>query len=142
MTSNIGGHWIQDPSISDEEKRERTMEALKAAFRPEFLNRIDDMITFRSLGMEDIDRIIDIQIGLIEKRLRERKLSLELTEEAKNYIAHAGYSPVYGARPLKRTLQKLILDNLAMKILEGTFAEGDHILVELTDSGEMIFKKR
>ena len=142
MTSNIGGHWIQDPSISDEEKRERTMEALKAAFRPEFLNRIDDMITFRSLGMEDIDRIIDIQIGLIEKRLKERKLSLELTEEAKNYIAHAGYSPVYGARPLKRTLQKLILDNLAMKILEGTFAEGDHILVELTDSGEMIFKKR
>ena len=142
MTSNIGGHWIQDPSISDEEKREKTMEALKAAFRPEFLNRIDDMITFRSLGMEDIDRIIDIQIGLIEKRLKERKLSLELTEEAKNYIAHAGYSPVYGARPLKRALQKLILDNLAMKILEGTFAEGDHILVELTDSGEVVFKKR
>ena len=142
MTSNIGGHWIQDPSISDEEKRERTMEALKAAFRPEFLNRIDDMITFRSLGMEDIDRIIDIQIGLIEKRLKERKLSLELTEEAKNYIAHAGYSPVYGARPLKRALQKLILDNLAMKILEGTFAEGDHILVELTDSGEIAFKKK
>ena len=142
MTSNIGGHWIQDPSISDEEKREKTMEALKAAFRPEFLNRIDDMITFRSLGMEDIDRIIDIQIGLIEKRLKERKLSLELTEEAKNYIAHAGYSPVYGARPLKRALQKLILDNLAMKILEGTFAEGDHILVELTDSGEMVFKRR
>ena len=142
MTSNIGGHWIQDPSISDEEKRERTMEALKAAFRPEFLNRIDDMITFRSLGMEDIDRIIDIQIGLIEKRLKERKLSLELTEEAKNYIAHAGYSPVYGARPLKRALQKLILDNLAMKILEGTFAEGDHILVELTDSGEIAFKRR
>ena len=118
------------------------MEALKAAFRPEFLNRIDDMITFRSLGMEDIDRIIDIQIGLIEKRLKERKLSLELTEEAKNYIAHAGYSPVYGARPLKRALQKLILDNLAMKILEGTFAEGDHILVELTDSGEIAFKKK
>ncbi len=142
MTSNIGGHWIQEPSISDEEKRERTMEALKAAFRPEFLNRIDDIITFRSLGMSDIDRIIGIQIGLIEKRLKERKLSLELTEEAKNYIAHAGYSPVYGARPLKRALQKLILDNLAMKILEGTFAEGDHILVDSTDSGEMVFKKK
>jgi ATP-dependent Clp protease ATP-binding subunit ClpB len=142
MTSNIGGHWIQDPSISDEEKRERTMEALKAAFRPEFLNRIDDIITFRSLGMSDIDRIIDIQIGFIEKRLKERKLSLELTEAAKNYIAHAGYSPAYGARPLKRALQKLILDNLAMKILEGTFAEGDHILVDSTDSREMVFKKR
>jgi len=142
MTSNIGGHWIQEPSISDEEKRERTMEALKAAFRPEFLNRIDDIITFRSLGMSDIDRIIGIQIGLIEKRLKERKLSLELTEEAKNYIAHTGYSPVYGARPLKRALQKLILDNLAMKILEGTFSEGDHILVDSTDSGEMVFKKK
>ncbi len=142
MTSNIGGHWIQDPSISDEEKRERTMEALKAAFRPEFLNRIDDIITFRSLGMNDIDRIIDIQIGLIERRLMERKLSLELTEDAKNYIARAGYSPVYGARPLKRALQKLILDNLALRILEGEFTEGDHILVESTDSGDISFKKK
>jgi ATP-dependent Clp protease ATP-binding subunit ClpB len=141
MTSNIGGHWIHDPSISDEEKRERTMEAMKAVFRPEFLNRIDDIITFRSLGMNDIDRIIDIQIGLIEKRLKEKKLSIELTESAKKYISQAGYSPVYGARPLKRALQKLILDSLAMKILEGTFAEGDHIQIDSTDSGDMVFKK-
>jgi ATP-dependent Clp protease ATP-binding subunit ClpB len=142
MTSNIGGQWIQDQALSEDEKRARTTEALKSAFRPEFLNRIDDVITFRSLDMSDIERIIDIQIGMIEKRLKERKLSLELTEAAKNYISKTGYSPVYGARPLKRALQKLILDNLAMKILEGTFAEGDHILVDLTDSGEMVFKKR
>jgi ATP-dependent Clp protease ATP-binding subunit ClpB len=142
MTSNIGGHWIHDPSIGDDEKRERTMEALKAAFRPEFLNRIDDIISFRSLEMRDIDRIIDIQISLIERRLAERKLSLELTEDAKNYIARAGYSPVYGARPLKRTLQKLILDNLALKILEGEFVEGDHILVALSDLGGITFKKK
>lgn len=141
MTSNIGGHWIQDPSISDEEKREMTMEAMKAAFRPEFLNRIDDIITFRSLGMNEIDRIIDIQIRLLEKRLKEKKLSLELTQRAKKYISHAGYSPIYGARPLKRALQKLILDILAMKILEGTFAEGDHIRVDSTDSGDMVFEK-
>jgi ATP-dependent Clp protease ATP-binding subunit ClpB len=142
MTSNIGGQWIQDQTLSEEEKRARTTEALKSAFRPEFLNRIDDVITFRSLDMSDIERIIDIQIGMIEKRLKERKISLELTESAKNYISKTGYSPVYGARPLKRALQKLILDNLAMKILEGTFAEGDHVLVDLTDSGEMAFKKR
>jgi len=142
MTSNIGGQWIQDPSLSEEEKKTRTAEALKSAFRPEFLNRIDDMITFRSLNMNDIDRIIDIQIGLIEKRLRERKLSLELTEGAKKYIANAGYSPIYGARPLKRALQKILLDNLAMKILEGEFHEGDHIRVDSTDSGEMVFRKK
>jgi ATP-dependent Clp protease ATP-binding subunit ClpB len=142
MTSNIGGQWIQDPSISEETKREKMMDALRAAFRPEFLNRIDDMVTFRSLNMNDIDRIIDIQISLVEKRLKERKLSLELTEEAKKYIAQAGYSPVYGARPLKRVLQKLILDNLAMKLLEGTFVEGDHILVELTASGDIALRKR
>lgn len=142
MTSNIGGQWIQDLSISDEEKRTRTMETLRSTFRPEFLNRIDDIITFRSLTISDIDNIIDIQINLIQRRLKERKLTLELTENAKNYIAKAGYSPVYGARPLKRALQKMILDNLAMKILEGTFAEGDHIIVDSNDSGEMIFEKR
>jgi ATP-dependent Clp protease ATP-binding subunit ClpB len=142
MTSNIGGQWIQDPSLSEEEKKTRTTEALKSAFRPEFLNRIDDMITFRSLNMNDIDRIIDIQIGLIEKRLRERKLSLELTEGAKKYMATAGYSPIYGARPLKRALQKILLDNLAMKILEGEFHEGDHIRVDSTDSGEVMFRKK
>jgi ATP-dependent Clp protease ATP-binding subunit ClpB len=142
MTSNIGGQWIQDQTLTEEEKRARTTEALKSAFRPEFLNRIDDVITFRSLDISDIERIIDIQIGMIQKRLRERKISLELTEAAKNYISKTGYSPVYGARPLKRALQKLILDNLAMKILEGTFAEGDHVLVDFMDSGEMVFKKK
>jgi len=142
MTSNIGGQWIHDPSISDEERRIRTMEALRSTFRPEFLNRIDDIITFRSLTIDDIDRIIDIQIGLIQKRLKERKLTLELTENAKKYIAKSGYSPVYGARPLKRALQKLLLDNLALRILGGTFAEGDHIIVDAKENGELIFKKR
>jgi ATP-dependent Clp protease ATP-binding subunit ClpB len=142
MTSNIGGQWIHDLSLSEEDRRARTLDSLRATFRPEFLNRIDDTIIFRSLTIGDIDRIIDIQIGLIQKRLKERKLTLELTENAKNYIAKSGYSPVYGARPLKRTLQKLLLDNLALRMLEGTFAEGDHIIVDAKDSGEMIFEKR
>ena len=141
MTSNIGGHLVHDIALSDEEKRMRTMDLLRSTFRPEFLNRIDDIVTFRSLTVHDIDRIIDIQIALIQKRLKERKLTLELTENAKKYIAKTGYSPVYGARPLKRSLQKLLLDNLSLKILEGTFTEGNHIIVDSTDSGEMIFQK-
>ena len=139
MTSNIGSQWLQDQSLGDEERRDRTMEALRATFKPEFLNRIDDIIIFRSLTMEDIERIIDIQLGLIGKRLQERKLTLELTESAKNYIAQEGYSPVYGARPLKRVLQKQILDNLAMQILEGGFAEGDHIVIDHED-GRVVFR--
>ena len=142
MTSNIGGHLIHEIALSDEEKRTRTMDLLRSTFRPEFLNRIDDIVTFRSLTTHDIDRIIDIQIDLIQKRLKERKLILELTENAKKYIAKTGYSPVYGARPLKRALQKLLLDNLSLKLLDGTFTEGNHILVDATDSGEMIFEKR
>ena len=139
MTSNIGSQWLQDPSLGDEERRDRTLEALRATFKPEFLNRIDDTIIFRSLTMEDIERIIDIQLGLIRKRLQEKKLTLELTESAKNYIAQEGYSPVYGARPLKRVLQKQILDNLAMQILEGGFAEGDHIVIDHED-GRVVFR--
>ena len=141
MTSNIGSQFIQDLSIPDEEKENMTMNALRAGFKPEFLNRIDDIITFRALTIDDIDRIVDIQVRLIQKRLQERKMSLELTEKTKKYIAKTGYSPVYGARPLKRALQKMILDDLSMQILEGNFADGDHILADVTKNGDIHFKK-
>jgi ATP-dependent Clp protease ATP-binding subunit ClpB len=141
MTSNIGGQWLQDHSLGDEERKDRTMEALRATFKPEFINRIDDIVIFRSLAMEDIERIIDIQLALIRKRLQEKKLSLELTEGAKEYIAQQGYSPVYGARPLKRVLQKQLLDTLAMNLLEGSFAEGDQIVID-SGGGGIILRKR
>jgi ATP-dependent Clp protease ATP-binding subunit ClpB len=140
MTSNVGSQWIQDPTLSDEERRERTMDALRETFKPEFLNRIDDIIIFHALTMADIERIIDIQLGLIRKRLLERKLTLELTEGAKHYIAQAGYSPIYGARPLKRVLQKQILDPLALNLLDGTFVEGDRIMIDQED-GRVVFRK-
>ena len=140
MTSNVGSQWIQDFTMGEQERRDRTMEALRATFKPEFLNRIDDIIMFRALAMEDIERIIDIQLELIRKRLQERKLTLELTEAANKYIAQEGYSPVYGARPLKRVLQKQILDLLAMKILEGEFAEGDRIVID-SDGSRVILRK-
>jgi ATP-dependent Clp protease ATP-binding subunit ClpB len=142
MTSNVGSQWIQDPSLTDEEKKNRSMEVLRATFKPEFLNRIDDTIMFSALKLEDIYKIVDIQIALIDKRLNERKLSLELTEEAKKYIAEQGYSPVYGARPLKRSLQKLILDPLAMEILAGKFSEGDKIAADLSTKGEITLTKK
>jgi ATP-dependent Clp protease ATP-binding subunit ClpB len=142
MTSNVGSQWIQDPTLDDEEKKNRSMETLRATFKPEFLNRIDDIIMFSALKLEDIYKIVDIQLGLIDKRLKERKISIELTEKAKKYIAEQGYSPVYGARPLKRSLQKLILDPLAMEILEGKFAEGDKILIDLSKKDEITLTKK
>lgn len=140
MTSNIGGHWLQDQTLSDEEKSARTQEILRATFKPEFINRIDDIITFRSLSKEDINRIINIQMGLISKRLAERKLTIELTQSAKNFLADQGFSPIYGARPLKRVLQKLILDSLALKILEGAFKEEEHVVVDVRD-GNVLLRK-
>lgn len=141
MTSNVGSQWIQDPSLDEEDKKNRSMEALRATFKPEFLNRIDDIIMFHGLTLEDINRIVSIQLGLIDKRLKDRKLSIELTDAAKKYIAEEGYSPVYGARPLKRALQKMILDPLALDILAGKFSEGDHIVIGVS-KGQIVFSKR
>ena len=141
MTSNIGSHFMQDTAIDDEEKRARTMEMLRAGFKPEFLNRVDDIINFRALNMDDIDRILDIQLSLIQKRLSERRITLTLTEKAKKYIAKIAYSPIYGARPLKRALQKMILDDLSMLMLEGTFTDGDSVRVDLSKSGVLGFQK-
>ncbi|HOF04218.1 MAG TPA: ATP-dependent chaperone ClpB [Syntrophales bacterium] len=142
MTSNVGSQWLQDDELSDEEKRSRSADALRATFKPEFLNRIDDIITFRSLTLTDIERIVEIQIGLIQKRLAERKLTLELTAPAKDYIARSSYSPVYGARPLKRALQKTILDPLALKLLSGDFREGDKIVADLDAGGGLVFSRQ
>ncbi len=141
MTSNIGGEFVSNFTMSEEERRLKTLETLRSLFRPEFLNRIDDIIFFRSLTISDIDNIINIQIGLLQKRLAGRNLTIELTENAKKYISKAGYSPVYGARPLKRAIQKIIEDNLAMKLLDGTLAEGDHIFVDVNSAGEVVIAK-
>ncbi|HRR41163.1 MAG TPA: ATP-dependent chaperone ClpB, partial [Syntrophales bacterium] len=142
MTSNIGGEFVQNFTMSEEERKLRTLEALRATFRPEFLNRVDDIVFFRSLSISDIERIIEIQIDRLQKRLEDRKLTLELTDRAKRYIIKVGYSPVYGARPLRRAIQKIVQDALAIKLLEGAFQEGDYIVVDITDEGEVIFSKK
>jgi len=141
MTSNIGGQWIQDFSLSDEERQKRTVETLRTTFKPEFLNRIDDIINFRSLTITDIDRIIDIQIDRVRKRLGDRKIRLDLTDAAKAYLSKAGYSPTYGARPLRRTLQKVIENSLATRILDGTFVEDDHVVADIDETGTVSLTK-
>ena len=141
MTSNIGSQFMQDQTLSEEERRTRTLEILRASFKPEFLNRIDDIITFRALTVDDLDHIVDIQLGLIQKRLLDRKITLVLTDKAKKYIVKVAYSPVYGARPLKRALQKMILDDLSMMLLEGKFIDGDNIRVDFSKNSELNFQK-
>src|SRR5207248_9894354 len=127
----IGSHAIQELALTDREKmRERVMEAVQSHFRPEFLNRVDEIILFESLSVEQIKHIVEIQLGLLRKRLAERKLTLTLTEKAEEALALAGYDPVFGARPLKRAIQRQIQDPLAQKLLAGEFKEGDHILID------------
>jgi ATP-dependent Clp protease ATP-binding subunit ClpB len=139
MTSNVGSHFIQEMRGSDSGEMEKAvMDALRATFRPEFLNRIDEIVIFNSLGPKEIQKIVAIQIGLLSKRLEANKITLELTDEAKEFLAKTGFDPVYGARPLKRTIQHLLQDPLAVKILEGSVKEGDHVKAEVRD-GQLVF---
>jgi len=140
MTSNVGSQWINDLNGKNPKELEnRVMEALKSTFRPEFLNRIDETVIFNSLGQSEIKRIVDIQIGLLKKRLGDNKITLELTDRAREFLAETGFDPVYGARPLKRTIQHYVQDALAVKILDGSIGEGGHVMMDVKD-GEVIFK--
>jgi ATP-dependent Clp protease ATP-binding subunit ClpB len=143
MTSNIGSTWIQELALDEpDEMRMRVMEALRMQFRPEFLNRVDDIVIFNNLSAQEIKRIVDIQVGLLQKRLAERKLTIELTDRAKDLLAQEGFDPVYGARPLKRAIQKRILDPLALKLIDGEIQEGDHVVIDGTPTGELVFETR
>jgi ATP-dependent Clp protease ATP-binding subunit ClpB len=142
MTSNVGSHSILENIDEDWEDVEREVQtALREQFRPEFLNRVDDVIIFKPLGPEQLESIIDLQLGRLRKLLADRKLSLELTPEARRVLAEAGYDRAYGARPLKRAIQRLLQNPLAMAVLEGRFVEGDHILVGVSRNDELTFEK-
>src|SRR5262249_24619822 len=120
--------------------RRQVTEALRQHFRPEFLNRVDEIIFFHALTLEHMKEIIDIQIHGLLKRLEDRKIHVDLSDEAKRFIVSEGYDPMYGARPLKRTLQRRVLDPLAMRVLQGDFHEGDRIMVDVDDNG-LVFEK-
>jgi ATP-dependent Clp protease ATP-binding subunit ClpB len=131
MTSNIGSQYIRDLAGDDAEMRRRVTEALQAHFRPEFLNRVDEIIIFNSLGLDEIKRIVDLQIERLRERLKERKLDIVLTDRAKEFIARDGFDPAFGARPLRRTIEKKIQNPLALRLLEGDFSEGDTVEIDL-----------
>ena len=139
MTSNIGSHIIKELAGKDKEKMTSgVIEMLQATFRPEFLNRIDEVIIFNSLGKQEIKSIVDIQIGYLTKRLQDRKISLNLTNGTREFLADIGFDPVYGARPLKRVIQHHIEDELAQRILSGDIADGDTVNVAVED-GKVAF---
>ena len=116
-------------------------DALRQHFRPEFINRVDEIIFFHALGLEHMKSIVDIQVRGLLKRLEDRKIHVELSDAAKGVIVREGYDPAYGARPLKRAIQKLVLDPLAMRVLEGEFHEGDRVTVDVEDNGLVFAKK-
>src|SRR5687768_7961371 len=143
MTSNLGSQYIAEHTGDlTEGVRRQVTETLRQHFRPEFLNRIDEIIFFHALGMEHMKSIVDIQVRGLLKRLEDRKIHVELTDAAKDFIVAEGYDPMYGARPLKRTIQRRVLDPLAMRVLEGEFREGDQVVVDVEDNGLSFLKKQ
>jgi ATP-dependent Clp protease ATP-binding subunit ClpB len=145
MTSNLGSSYLQSENIRSEDAFERAskqvMDALHGHFKPEFLNRVDDIIIFRPLGKEQLVKIVDLRLEDLRRLLADRKISLELTDAAKELLFTEGYDPNFGARPLKRAIQKLVQDPLAMKILDGEVLHGDHVIVDADRKvGKMTFK--
>ncbi|MBI4260074.1 MAG: AAA family ATPase, partial [Actinobacteria bacterium] len=130
MTSNIGSYVFADPTSGPDERREKVLAEVRATFRPEFLNRVDEIVLFEPLSREHIAAIVDIQVRLLRDRLAARKLTVELTEAARAYLAEKGYDPTYGARPLKRLIQREVQDALAMKLLSGDIRDGDTVEID------------
>ena len=140
MTSNVGSQYIQEMKGQESSEMEKAvMDVLRATFKPEFLNRIDEIVIFNSLGPEEIREIVGIQIRLLSQRLEANKITLKLTDRAEEFLAKTGFDPVYGARPLKRAIQHYIQDPLAVKILEGSVKEGDDVTIDVKD-GEVVFE--
>jgi ATP-dependent Clp protease ATP-binding subunit ClpB len=135
MTSNLGGFLFADPGSSAEERTEKVMAEVRATFRPEFVNRVDEIIVFRPLGRDEIAQIVDIQVRMLQRRLEGRKLVIGITDDAREYLTNKGFDPTYGARPLKRLLQREIQDVLAVKLLSGELAEGDEVEVDAEGGG-------
>jgi len=144
MTSNLGSQWIQQYGATDYGRmKSMVMETLKENFKPEFLNRVDEVVIYHALSLDQIKRIVDIQVKALQARLAERRITLEISDKAREYLAQEGYDPAYGARPLKRTLQRRVQDPLALMLLEGKFAEGDAVLVDLSITGEgLVIRKK
>jgi ATP-dependent Clp protease ATP-binding subunit ClpB len=133
LTSNLGSVYVNDPALSEEQKREAVLRVVREQFKPEFLNRLDDVVVFSSLGMEELTRIVDLQVDRLARRLAERRLTLEVTPAAREWLALTGYDPVYGARPRRRLVQSAIGDQRARALLAGQVRDGDDVTVDVAE---------
>ena len=148
MTSNIGSDIILENTLSAmlsesgfEQTKDQVTDLLKTKFKPEFLNRIDDIVFFKALTMQQLSSIVDIQIEYLKKLLQDKEITIEITNDAKDFLANRGFNPIYGARPLKRTIRQLVENPLAKAILENKFIEGDTVIVD-SNGDEILFKKK
>ena len=138
LTSNLGSSFIADTALDDRAKRDAVMNAVRTSFKPEFLNRLDDVIIFDSLSTSELTRIVDLQIDRLARRLSGRRLTLTVTPAAKDWLALTGFDPVYGARPLRRLVQSAIGDKLARALLAGEIIDGDEVLVDLDEDSDSL----
>jgi len=138
LTSNLGSVFLADPMLNDATKRDKVMEVVRMSFKPEFLNRLDEIVLFDALGADELARIVEIQVAQLSARLADRRLTLQVTEAAKEWLALTGYDPVYGARPLRRLVQSAIGDQLAKAILAGEIRDGDTVVVDLDETKDAL----
>ncbi|MGW4380539.1 ATP-dependent chaperone ClpB [Kitasatospora sp. NPDC004531] len=138
LTSNLGSAFLVDPATPEERKKELVLETVRQAFKPEFLNRLDDIVVFDPLGTAELSRIVDLQIGALARRLHERRLTLDVTPDARDWLSRTGYDPAYGARPLRRLVQSAIGDQLAKEILSGRVHDGDTVLVDRDEANDRL----
>ncbi|WP_223395986.1 ATP-dependent chaperone ClpB [Nocardioides rotundus] len=136
LTSNLGSNYLVDPDLDAEKKREAVMSVVRASFKPEFLNRLDEIVMFEALSPDELTHIVDLQLALLERRLAVRRIGIDVTDDAKEWLAETGYDPAYGARPLRRLIQTAIGDNLAKMLISGEVADGGTVTVERQPDGE------
>jgi ATP-dependent Clp protease ATP-binding subunit ClpB len=136
LTSNLGSAFVSDPLLNSEQRRDKVLDVVRGTFKPEFLNRLDEVVVFDALGTEELSRIVDLQIGLLARRLLDRRLTLTVTDAARDWLTLTGFDPVYGARPLRRLVQKAIGDTLARALLAGEVRDGDEVVVDKVADGD------
>jgi ATP-dependent Clp protease ATP-binding subunit ClpB len=138
LTSNLGSAFIADPALDEDAKRDAVMNVVRATFKPEFLNRLDDVILFDALTTEELSQIVDLQVARLARRLADRRLTLTVSPAAREWLALTGFDPVYGARPLRRLVQSAIGDQLARALLSGGISDGDTVLVDLDAAADSL----
>jgi ATP-dependent Clp protease ATP-binding subunit ClpB len=138
LTSNLGSQYLVDPSLSWDEKEAAVQQMVRQAFKPEFVNRLDDIVVFSALSTDDLAQIVELYVDRLQRRLGERRLELAVTPDARAWLAERGYDPIYGARPLRRLMQTEIDDRLATALLDGSIRDGETVLVDLAEGGDAL----